>query len=217
MRTRLLPLALVAAVALAACGGAAAEEAEAPKATAADTTTTVAEATTTTTAAADTESVDPDAADIEAVVDDGEVLEDVDLGAEYDLPDSNDLSELLVGASPACVSAVEAMTAAIAAYSAGFSNAMIGEDVDTEVYEEIMGQIEALRDAAPAEIKDDLDAVATELGKFYGALAEADFDLGSDPSLADFEKLNELAESVDQAVFDEASANIDAWFEQNCG
>jgi hypothetical protein len=73
-----------------------------------------------------------------------------------------------------------------------------------------------MADAAPDEIKDDLEVIANELEAFYTALGEAGYEPGVAPTPEQIAQLSALAEVVDQEVFDEASDNINAWFEANC-
>lgn len=114
-----------------------------------------------------------------------------------------------------CLEATQAMAAAINAYSTGMAGAM-GGNLDDESLQQSAAQLQAMADAAPDEIKDDLDVIATELEGFYTALAESGYEPGSAPTPEQIAQLSALAEVIDQEAFDEASDNIDEWFEANC-
>jgi hypothetical protein len=114
-----------------------------------------------------------------------------------------------------CLEATQAMAAAINAYSTGMAGAMGGR-LDDESLQESAAQLQAMADAAPDEIKDDLDVIATELEGFYTALAESGYEPGSAPTPEQMAQLSALAEVIDQEAFDEASDNINEWFEANC-
>jgi hypothetical protein len=92
----------------------------------------------------------------------------------------------------------------------------MGGNLDDESLQESAAQLQAMADAAPDEIKDDLDVIATELEGFYTALAESGYEPGSAPTPEQIAQLSALAEVIDQEAFDEASDNIDEWFEANC-
>ena len=114
-----------------------------------------------------------------------------------------------------CLEATQAMAAAINAYSTGMAGAM-GGSLDDESLQESAAQLQAMADAAPDEIKDDLDVIATELEGFYTALAESGYEPGVAPTPEQMAQLSALAEVIDQEAFDDASDNINEWFEANC-
>jgi hypothetical protein len=114
-----------------------------------------------------------------------------------------------------CLEATQAMAAAINAYSTGMAGAM-GGNLDDQSLQESAAQLQAMADAAPDEIKDDLDVIATELEGFYTALAESGYEPGVAPTPEQMAQLSALAEVIDQEAFDEASDNINEWFEANC-
>jgi hypothetical protein len=119
------------------------------------------------------------------------------------------------GITTVCLDATQAMAAAINAYTTGLAGAM-GGSLDDESLQLSAGQLQAMADAAPDEIKDDLEVIANELEAFYTALGEAGYEPGVAPTPEQIAQLSALAEVVDQEVFDEASDNINAWFEANC-
>ncbi len=117
--------------------------------------------------------------------------------------------------SQICLDASQAMSAALNAYGTGLAGAMTGS-VDAAQLETAAGQLRAMADAAPDEIKDDLGALATELGKVYAAFAEADYQPGQVPTPEQLATLNAVMESVDQDAVETAGENVSAWFDQNC-
>lgn len=119
------------------------------------------------------------------------------------------------GITTVCLDATQAMAAAINAYTTGLAGAM-GGSLDDESLQLSAGQLQAMADAAPDEIKDDLEVIANELGDFYTALSESGYQPGVAPTPEQIAQLSALAEVVDQEAFDEASDNINAWFEDNC-
>ena len=73
-----------------------------------------------------------------------------------------------------------------------------------------------MAEAAPDEIKDDFEVIAAQLGTFYTALAESGYEPRTTPDAEQLAALTALAESFDNETFEEASDNINAWFEANC-
>lgn len=114
-----------------------------------------------------------------------------------------------------CLEATQSMSAAMSSYTEGLAGAMTGT-LDADSLQLAAGQIEAMAEAAPDEIRDDMAVIAEELAAFYAALAEVDLEPGAIPTPAQAEALAELAEVVDQERFDEAAAEVSAWFEDNC-
>ncbi|HEX5696011.1 MAG TPA: hypothetical protein VFZ15_06470 [Acidimicrobiia bacterium] len=119
------------------------------------------------------------------------------------------------GFGTVCLEATQAMAAAINAYSTGMAGAM-GGSRDDQSLQESAAQLQAMADAAPDEIKGDLDVIANELEGFYTALAESGYEPGVAPTPEQIAQLSALAEVIDQEAFDEASDNINEWFEANC-
>ena len=114
-----------------------------------------------------------------------------------------------------CLDATQGMAAAMNSYTTGLAGAM-GGTLDDESLEQAAGQLEAMAAAAPDEIKDDLEVISEELGAFYTALAETGYEPGAAPTPEQMDRLSALSEVIDQDAFDEASDNINAWFEANC-
>ncbi len=129
-----------------------------------------------------------------------------DAGNEGGVPDSF---------SSTCLEATQGMAAAMSAYSTGLAQAF-GGSLDEESLQLTADQIEAMAEAAPDEIKDDLGVLAAALSAFYTALAETGYQAGSTPDADQLAKLSALSESIDNEAFEEASDNINAWFTENC-
>jgi hypothetical protein len=111
--------------------------------------------------------------------------------------------------SGVCLEATEAMSAAMASVGTGFGG-------DPGTFDEIGAQLDAMASSAPDEVQDDFEALAEELGAFYDALADIGITPGATPTAEQLQALEEATNSVDQAVIDEASDNIEAWFDANC-
>lgn len=73
-----------------------------------------------------------------------------------------------------------------------------------------------LADAAPDEIKDDLEVFAEEFGKFAEAIAGIDLSGGTTPSAEDLAKIQEATAAFEDPRIQEASTNIEAWAQENC-
>jgi hypothetical protein len=129
--------------------------------------------------------------------------------------DTGDTTDDGGGLSLNCIDATEAMAAAVNSYSTGLAGAF-GGTIDDDSLQVAADQLQAMADAAPDEIKDDLEVIAEELGAFYAALAEIGFDGTGTPTQEQMDELAGLAESLNQEAFQEASDNIEAWFESNC-
>lgn len=187
MRGRITVLAGITLLTLAACGG---SDGEATETTSATETTAAAETPTTVAAAPDT--------------------------TEAEEPDDSGGDDAVAGFSTQCLEATQAMGAAMSSYSTGVAGAM-GGTLDGDELQRVTDQLEAMAGAAPAEIQDDLQVIAEELGAFYTALAETGYTGGGTPTPDQIAQLEALSEAIDQDAFDAAADNVNAWFEANCG
>ncbi|HEU4895243.1 MAG TPA: hypothetical protein VFT85_05360 [Acidimicrobiia bacterium] len=120
------------------------------------------------------------------------------------------------GLSGTCLEATQAMAAAMSSYSTGVAGVM-GGTLDSEELEQVAEQLQAMASAAPAEIQDDLEVIANELGAFYTALAETGYTGTGTPTPEQIAQLEALSDAIDEEAFETASANVEAWFEANCG
>jgi hypothetical protein len=120
------------------------------------------------------------------------------------------------GLSTVCIEATQAMGAAMSSYSTGLAGVM-GGTLDGEELQQVADQLEAMADAAPAEIQGDLQVIAEEIGAFYTALAETGYTGTGTPTPDQIAQLEGLADAIDQDRFDAAADNVNAWFESNCG
>ena len=130
---------------------------------------------------------------------------------EGDTSDTGDLS----GLSAVCLEATQAMAEAASSYSTGLTEAFSGT-LDDEALQAAADQLQAMADAAPDEIKDDFKMIADAMAAFYTAFGEIGYQPGATPTPEQAEQLAALAETIDNEAFDEASQNIEAWFEENC-
>jgi predicted small secreted protein len=137
--------------------------------------------------------------------------EDVDAGGG----DGGDVSQSDVDAffSGDCSEAVQAFNAAIVSSSAALVPGGEGTAEDTAA------QLDAMAEAAPDEISDDFAVWADAYGEFAQALADAGIDYSDPSSFQSAEAiaaLQSVGEIFDEGEFDEASANIESWFDANC-
>lgn len=111
-----------------------------------------------------------------------------------------------------CLESSQAMAEAMERYGQSF-----GGTGDTTDFETIAQQLEAAAEAAPAEIREDFEVLAEELGKFYAAMGDFEFTPGQAPTPEQLAAMQAAIESVDQDALETASTNLEAWFEDNCG
>jgi hypothetical protein len=125
-----------------------------------------------------------------------------------------DLSGLFTGQ---CQEAAAGVAAAMSAYSTNLAGVFTGQ-VDEQQLQETADELQQMAEAAPDELKDELDIVAGALADFYQALVDIGIDPlgGETPTPAQLEQLAQLSEQFDQSGFQEAIDTIDAWFEANC-
>lgn len=116
-----------------------------------------------------------------------------------------------------CQEAVAGVAAAMNAYTTGLAEAFGGQ-IDEEELQASADELRALAGAAPDELKDDLEVIAAALADFYGAFAEIGFDptSGQAPTPEQAQKLAELSARFEETGFQEASDNVNAWFEAHC-
>jgi hypothetical protein len=131
--------------------------------------------------------------------------------SEDDTGDVGSLGDL----STVCLEATTAMAEAASSYSTGLAEAFSGT-LDDEALQVAADQLQAMADAAPDEIRDDFRIIADALAAFYTAFGEIDYQAGATPTPEQAEQLAALAETFDNDAFDQASQNIEAWFEGNC-
>ena len=114
--------------------------------------------------------------------------------------------------SERCAEAVQAMSAAASAVP----QSLTGEAGD---FDESLDQLEAFADAAPDEIRDDMQVIAEAYARVAEALEDAgiDPDSGEPPSPERIAELQEIAEELDDEELQEASERVNTWFEEECG
>lgn len=114
------------------------------------------------------------------------------------------------GLSQMCIEASQGMSEAMEAYGQSF-----GSTGATD-FELISEQLDAMAEAAPSEVRADFEVLARELGKFYEAMSDFSFTPGQTPTPEQLAAMQAAVESVDQEALEAASANIEAWVEDNC-
>ena len=109
-----------------------------------------------------------------------------------------------VGAATAMASAASAIPQALAGTSAS-----IDASVD---------QFQAFADAAPSEIKDDLETVADGYADFVKVLSDANYNpaSGQAPSPEVQAQIESASEKLEASDFQEAAARVTAWFQAGC-
>jgi hypothetical protein len=125
--------------------------------------------------------------------------------------DDDDDGDGVFDPSTVCLEAAAAMAAAIQVYTMSFSGAF-----DDAATADVEDDLEEWAANAPEEIKDDFVVYATEMSAYYEALGEIGLTAGATPTAEQLQALSEAADQVDQEAIDEASANINAWFDANC-
>lgn len=111
--------------------------------------------------------------------------------------------------SAMCLQSSEAMAEAMESYGQAFT----GDSTDFGLVAE---QLDALAEAAPAEVRDDFQALAEELGAFYEAMADFDFTPGQTPTPEQLAAMQAAMEGVDEERLTAATESIEAWVEENC-
>jgi hypothetical protein len=69
---------------------------------------------------------------------------------------------------------------------------------------------------APPAIRDDLEVIAKNFGKYAEAVKGLDLSGGQIPSADQLQKLQEISKTLDQPELQKAQANVSAWMEENC-
>ena len=128
---------------------------------------------------------------------------------EVSLP--NDLADLFSGD---CADAIAAFQRALAESASAF---VPGQDVDLGDTAELLDEFAA---SAPDEIAEDFGLLADAFSQFAQAMSDAGIDFSDPTTFQDPDLLNELeslTEAFDAPGYDEAAANVEDWFNNNCG
>jgi hypothetical protein len=108
--------------------------------------------------------------------------------------------------------------AALAAGSAGIAAAFTGSAADLPDFDESLDELKRFKDAAPAEIQEDVQTVIATYAQFAEIIDDSGIDL-SDPSSIDAAAAAQLAQelsTIDNDAAQVASANISAYMQENC-
>ena len=145
---------------------------------------------------------------------------DDDLGAN---PSSEDLAEAIEDASNGQVSADEIQDEIDDATGGeGLSDACVGASLagaalvgamSGEIDPEAEAYLEDARNKVPDEIKDDFAVVADTIGQYAELIKDHDGDITA--AMSDPEVIEQM-EALSSPEYEEASANVDAWFSANC-
>ena len=111
-----------------------------------------------------------------------------------------------------CVQAASAMAQA----ASGFSSMFGGASADLK---DSVDAFEAFADAAPSEIRADLEKVAEGYAEFIAVLADVNFDpnAGQLPSEEAMARLEAASEKFEDGDFAAAAERVSAWFDNECG
>jgi hypothetical protein len=118
--------------------------------------------------------------------------------------DDVDLSDI----SEECIDASLAYSAVISQSAAAFTG-------DTDAVEDSADKLKEFADKAPDEIKDDFEAMAETLEKYYEELEDLDLGSGT-PSAGEIAKIVAAGELLQEADFQAASGRVSEWVEENC-
>ena len=144
--------------------------------------------------------------------DDGDDADGADVAAEADTDTgSADVDADVAFGSEECREALEAMGKAVAGAPAP------GADLDD--IEEAYENFGRYADAAPDEIRDEMQLLAEVFREVGEVLADLDYDpaSGEMPSQEDQERLAEIGTRYQDEEFVEASERVSEWFEDECG
>ncbi len=130
-------------------------------------------------------------------------------GGWEDMGDDSD------GMSAFCIGIYQDMAAAQQAYAEATASLM-GGSADPADFEAAAAGMEAMAQAAPAEIRADFEVMTRELATYFRALAEVGFNPGEQPTPEQMERMAQLAGTMDVDALEEASQNIEAFFDEHC-
>lgn len=130
-----------------------------------------------------------------------------------DVPD--DFEDAPDGMSAFCLEIYQDMAAAQQAYAEATASLMGGSS-DPADFEAAAAGMEAMAQAAPAEIRADFEVLTGELASYFRALAQVGFDPGEQPTPEQMEQMAEIAGSMDVDALEEANQNIEAFFDEHC-
>jgi len=129
--------------------------------------------------------------------------------------DSGDPDTGAVGAFTAarCADALRGMAEAAAAVPQAFSG------TNNETLQDSIDRLDEAANAAPSEIRADMQIVADGYKKIVSILVDANFDpaSGQAPSQETIQTLEEASAEVDSAEFKAAADRVQAWFQDECG
>lgn len=111
-----------------------------------------------------------------------------------------------------CAELTQAFAGAYASIGAGFGGAGSELDDAAEYFEKVA-------DNLPKEIRADFQLFAEAYAEFAKAMADADIDMSNPASMdpEQMEKLQKIGESLEGPEIEEASANVQAYLETECG
>jgi len=119
------------------------------------------------------------------------------------------------GLSMECAVIVAEFTEAQAGFAEAAMGAMTGDGEQMD-YEAAADGFDAMASNAPQEIRADFQVVADWYREYMEALAEIDVEPGEQPSPEQMATLQELASGANEAELQEASQNIEAYFDEHC-
>jgi hypothetical protein len=159
---------------------------------------------------------DGETAGVVVPADDGDGGVAMDVEPDAPASDDDDGDGERRGSLPSgdCIALLTEFSRAQAGYAEAAGAAMSGGASDVEA---VADTFAALAEAAPAEIRNDFEVMAEQLGSYFRGIAEIGMELGDTPTQAQMEQLGRLAEQLDQGALEAASERIEAYFEAACG
>jgi hypothetical protein len=117
--------------------------------------------------------------------------------------------------------ALDAATCAqvIAAMASAYSGSAAAMSGGTGDLEASVDQLEAFAANAPEEIRADMQTIAAAYATMMQAFADAGYDpmSGTPPTAEQAAAMQAASGAINTAEFQQASDNVTAWFEQECG
>ncbi len=109
-----------------------------------------------------------------------------------------------------CLAATQAFVAA----SASLSLVLAG---DTKQFDASLAELNKWSGSAPASLQKDLKVVAAAYAAYGKALKDAGYKAGQVPDANMIKAMEKANAALETSDFEKANANVDAWFEKECG
>jgi hypothetical protein len=104
----------------------------------------------------------------------------------------------------------------LAASAAKISQDFSAAGAGTGNLDNVAKEFQAFADAAPSEIKGDLETIGTALSSYAKALHGVDLSSGQTPSAGDLQKVQAALSKLDTQKLEAAEQHLEAWTQKNC-